>query len=324
MEITVGSRVIGPNEPVFVIAEVGSNFDSFEQAKDSIRLAKNCGADAVKFQLFSHKALYGFDGPVLPGSIHHGWLGGLKQKADAAGIELELVDVVDPFVNVHKVASSELTHLRLLERIKAKGKPVFLSTGASGIADVNLAIKILDGVPVVSVFCVSAYPARRVDLKKMEDRKVFTDPATNAKKDVLVGYSDHTVDVTNVPKSAKDRGAVVIEKHVNFFDVKDSPDAPHSLDRYDFKSFVDVLRGTPVSGGGPDEERNAKLFSNRRLIAMKDIQKGELMLEGENYGAFRSLKEDTRGLSPWVLLKRPPHTAKKFIAKGDAIGPGDY
>ena len=46
------------NKP-FVIAEIGSNFDqSKSKAKKLIHIAKKCGANAVKFQLFSGKILY--------------------------------------------------------------------------------------------------------------------------------------------------------------------------------------------------------------------------------------------------------------------------
>src|SRR3990167_1071022 len=107
----------------FIIAEIGSNWTSFEEAKDSISFAKQAGADAVKFQAFRVEALYGFYDSQYGehramggnGELPLEWLPKLKEKADACGIEFmcsafspELYDVVNPYVLVHKIASSEL------------------------------------------------------------------------------------------------------------------------------------------------------------------------------------------------------------------------
>ena len=74
------------NERPFIVAEVGSNFKTLDDCRRSIQLAKSCGADAVKFQAFDHKALYGFDGEIS-GSLPLEWLPGLADKANSLGIE---------------------------------------------------------------------------------------------------------------------------------------------------------------------------------------------------------------------------------------------
>src|SRR5688572_30128176 len=132
----MGLRKILSAKPYF-IAEVGSNWGSLDDCFKSIQLASAAGADAVKFQLFDQHALYGVDRDVaLSGVLDPEWLPKLKQKANSVGIDFmcsafspELVDAVDPYVHAHKVASCEMTHVRILEKLRHIGKPVILSTG---------------------------------------------------------------------------------------------------------------------------------------------------------------------------------------------------
>jgi len=52
-KIRIGDRLIGEEEPCFIIAEAGVNHNgSVELAKKLIDAAKDAGADAVKFQTF--------------------------------------------------------------------------------------------------------------------------------------------------------------------------------------------------------------------------------------------------------------------------------
>lgn len=318
----------------FIIAEIGSNWTNFGEAKDAISYAKQAGADAVKFQLFDDSAMYG---PGIRGSWYTGplatlhqlpqeWLPKLKEKANACGIEFmcsafspELYDAVDPFVEVHKIASSELTHPHLLERVKAKGKPILLSVGASSKGDVAQAMQILRGGPqVVLLYCVAAYPARQYNLFKMEDLKQFGVP---------VGLSDHSLDVVYPALSAvKHFGAVVIEKHVNFALCGKTPDAKHSLSGDDFVYMCEHLRGKRDSSFNPaPEERDMFLRHNRRLIAIRDIAVGDAFRYGENFGAYRALEDDSAGVSGFMwqdLVKSSG--AKQAIKAGQPIAPEDF
>jgi sialic acid synthase SpsE len=320
----------------FVIAEVGSNWETFEHAKDSISLAKNCGADAVKFQAFSFEALHGWSTSIegdhpyayeLPLS----WLPKLKEKADACGIEFmcsafspELVEAVDPFVSVHKVASSDLSYPQLLKAVAKTGKPVLLSTGASSRGDIQLALNTLLQVharphEMIPLYCVAAYPALQADLRVMAEMEKVWGP---------VGFSDHTPGTFMAIEAAR-RGAVVIEKHFTAFPELETPDRPHSLTADEFKIMVDHIRGkrAPVIGPTP-EEKAMLLRHNRRLIATKDISTNDKLMFGQNYGAYRSLEDDTRGLSPfgWNDPSYGPEgkRATKAIQRGKAIGPGDF
>jgi sialic acid synthase SpsE len=320
----------------FIIAEIGSNWTNFQEAKDAISFAKQAGADAVKFQLFDSQSLYGFPHIDIQGvycddgkyvSMPIDWLPKLKEKAVACGIEFmcsafspELYDVIDPYVSVHKIASSELTYPQLLKKVKSKGKPILLSVGASSKGDIEQAMQILRGGPqVVLLYCSAAYPSSQFNLFYMQDLKdTFHVP---------VGLSDHSLDVYYTGLSAYHHfGAVVIEKHVNFTDHV-TPDSPHSLNHKDFVLMCDVLHGKRdyKTFNPMPEEQEMFLKHNRRVIALKDINVGDSFKYGHNYGAYRSLKDDSHGLTPfaWEALEKSPG-AKKAIKAGDGVGPGDF
>lgn len=345
--IQIGKHQVGAGQPPFIIAEVGSNWSTLEDCLTSISLAARCGADAVKFQAYTFEALTGHaqhpisdtHSRMAAGELPTDWLPKLKEKADACGIELmcsafspELYEAVDPFVNVHKVASAELTHLRILQTLRRLGKPVILSTGASGEADIRGAIDVLtyrasgpsdkkaagrmEGVPVILMYCVAAYPAQSIELDVIPlMRKTFGVP---------VGYSDHSTDVLNIPVQACHWGnAVVLEKHVNFVE-STGPDAPHSLNTDQFKAMVKRIRNEHTVAIGPSaEERGMITRHNRRLIATRDIPTGTALIEGHNFGIYRSLKDDTKAAHPFMIDQMVGKSVKRDIPAGDGIAPGD-
>lgn len=324
MEITLKSgKKIGLGHPPYIIAEVGSNWQTLEDCLYSVRQAKGVGADAVKFQAYSHEALYGRPGD-MSGSLPPAWLPRLKSEAVKAGIDFmcsafspELVSSVNPYVDVHKVASAELSHVRILERVRDSGKPVFLSTGASGEEDIRRALEVLDGSQVVLFYCVASYPARFVDLSQIRALR-----ETHGK---LVGYSDHTTDVIQIPGAAHfEHQACVIEKHVTFIGAK-TPDSPHSLTGAEFQRMADYLKNRTLPNYRTNSpfERGMVMRHNRRLIATSDIGPGETLLEGKNFGIYRSLQDDTHAFSPFMIAKVHGRTATRAILAGDGIGPGD-
>jgi len=153
--IQIERKRISRNDPVYFIAEIGSNFDrDLSRAKDLIYLAKEAGADAAKFQHYTAPSLvsdYGFRQlgsrqshqaawkksvfeTYQDASLNRDWTAVLKQTCDQAGItfftspySLELVDYVDPFVPAYKVGSGDITWLEIIEHMlrtwKTSGAP---------------------------------------------------------------------------------------------------------------------------------------------------------------------------------------------------------
>lgn len=402
---------IGGHEPVFIIAEVGSNWSTLEDCLYSINMAKTCGADAVKFQAFDNQALYGVrarkhitidkldslyeiswdpervrklsrsvryqiqdieawyieesgknDGKItvayfkqyfkeygikpsvleqmlstcdqfdslaqdvyMDGQLPLEWLPKLKAHADAKGIELmcsafspELIDAVNPYVNVHKVASAELTHKRMLEKLRKIGKPVILSTGASGDGDIGMALDCLGSTPTALLYCISAYPARTTRLEHID--------LLRARFDRLVGFSDHSTDIFTIPAEAIfQHQACILEKHVNFIDGLQSPDSPHSLTTSEFKLMVTRCRNNlAIEARQSHEESEMVTKHNRRLIVVSPMAAGDRFVEGSNFGIYRSLSEDTRGVHAFLVDQVNGTKATREIKAGEAIGPGDF
>lgn len=320
----------------FIIAEVGSNWGTLNDCVQSIGAAAACGANAAKFQAFDWDSLYGvaFDetNPVFwevneEHRLPIDWLPALKEKADACRIELmctafspELVAAVDPFVSVHKVASSDLSYPQLLQAVAKTGKPILLSTGASGLFDIHTALSVLGhqvSLRTVLMYCISAYPARTIDLEAMR--------ALREGCSYPVGFSDHSIDIIGHPIEAARRGAVAIEKHFTAFPELQSPDRPHSLTASEFKLMVDYIRlQAPGRVCATFEESDMFLRHNRRLLATRDVGAGEALRYGQNFGAYRSLVDDTRGLSPFAWEQVEGRVATKPIQRGAGIGPGDF
>lgn len=314
----------------FIICELGSSWRMLADITNSVNLIKAMGADALKLQAFTSEALYGGPEEPMPYSLPLEWLPSIKEKCDKAGLELmvtafspELVEAVDPFVSVHKVASSDLSYPQLLDRLKRTGKPVILSTGASGAADVRQALEHLDRAKTVLLYCNSAYPSTHHNLFQIDTmRETFQLP---------VGLSDHSLDVIYAPLAAvKFHNAVVIEKHFTPIPEVYTPDRRHSLDATDFKIMCDHLRGkADTSDFQPTREEHAMMLRhNRRLVASRTILPGEQLVFGKNYGAFRTLEDDPHGLSPFLwndeAVGPECRTATKTISQGKGIGPGDY
>lgn len=304
----------------FIIAEVGSNWKHFQHAKDAVSMAKQCGAEAVKFQLFRHKELYGYAGPILPGEMPIEWLPKLKEKADACGIEFmcsafspEGLEIVNEYVNAHKIASCEMLHFPMLDLIKKFGKPTFISTAGYPIADIKGMIDYMRPMENFCVnYCVGKYPANICDINYIAELSEIHP---------YVGYSDHTTNVIPLPALAAGAGAIAIEKHFNPFDIPDTPDAPHSLGIRDFKLMVKSLRHEAIHTlGMSDPEFRTKHI--RRVVAIKDLIAGTI-LSADNCGLYRCKEIDSAGAHPRFYKKMLGdylHVDKK---QGEGIGVGD-
>ena len=321
-----------------IVAEVGSNWRTFEEAKDSIPMAKNVGADVVKFQFFTGKELFGFDPDTTPdqfrgnralypsGWLPPSWLPLLKEKADACGIEFMCtafspagVEIVDQYVKRHKVASSDLNYPQLLDAIAATGKPILLSTGGHSWSDIAHALGYLGEAKsrTTLLYCSSEYPSTWHNLRLIN--------VMREKFGVEVGYSDHTIDVYTPVTAAHIHGASCVEKHFKLRADLNTPDSPHSLDPERFSYMVDLIRNPQAHMKMPNPgECSMILRHNRRLIALRDIQPGETFVFGENFGAYRSLKDDTYGLSPFAWSEVNGKVATKARMAGDGIGPQDF
>lgn len=224
-----------------IIAEIGSNVKVKLEVLESIKLASQAGADVVKFQLYNKKELCGFGSEV--DLIDRSWFDDMRRCAQKNEIELMCTafspsgyEFVNQYVDTHKIASAEITDMDILKTVNSFEKPVLLSTGGATNEQIKDALLELMACDVTILYCVTEYPARVVDFRHMTKLK-------ESFPDFQIGYSDHSIDCLIIPEMAKTLGASVIEKHVNLVGVKNTPDAPHSLNLDEFSLMCQNLKG---------------------------------------------------------------------------------
>jgi N,N'-diacetyllegionaminate synthase len=273
--VKIGSRTIGDGRPALVIAEIGNNHDgSVPQAEQLVDAAADAGADAVKFQTHIAEAEMHPSTPTPPHFSEPRWEFTkrmeltledhlhLKAYTERRGLiffsspfSQEAVDMLERVeVPLYKIASGEVTNPPLIEAVAATGKPVLLSTGMSGIEDIERAVEILraSGSDVLVLQCTSNYPCppEKVNLRAM--------PALGARFGIPYGLSDHTPDIfTSVAAAAL--GASAIEKHFTLSKDLYGPDHHASLVPEEFARLVVGVREVEAALGTAAKVRDAAL-----------------------------------------------------------------
>lgn len=269
---------------VYIISEIGSNFNgSLEIAKQYIRASKEAGADAVKFQSIRKDRLIAprvfedgrsVDNPVYRNctfcELPDEWYPELKEEADQANIEffstpfyLEAVDILESVsVSTYKIASGDITFYPLLEKVGRTAKRIILSTGASDLSEIEIALKKLRDAgagEIVLLHCVSNYPPEwsEINLLAMATlRKRFNLP---------VGISDHSPGGL-IPIAAVALGAVVIEKHVTFDRYLAGPDHAYAMTMEEFGDMIRQVRLLEQAlGSGDKVPTRTELLKQRRI-----------------------------------------------------------
>jgi len=278
--VDIAGKKVGTGEPVFVIAEVGSNHNQdLAMAKRLIETAGDVGADAVKFQLFRADWLYPpncglMDTPMGRVDFHDilrrfalpaGWVGELKAYAEENGLiflctpfdEDSISDLASLSIPCFKIASPELNHLPLLRAAAHCQKPMICSTGLSTLSDVEEALHAIrsewPSCAVVLLQCAAAYPLppEQCNLNAIRTlREAFGVP---------VGLSDHTSDHETVPAVAVAAGASVIEKHYTLDRKLPGPDHSFALEPNELKAMIRTIRDV----GSMEPERRIASVSNR-------------------------------------------------------------
>jgi len=308
MQIQIGAQTIGENYPTYFIADISANHDGdLERAKALIRLAKEAGADAAKFQNFRAPQIvsdYGFRS--LGGQLSHQaswkksvfevyqdasipfeWTPVLKEECDRAGIDyfsspydFDAIDMLDAYVPAYKIGSGDITWLEALERVAGKGKPVILASGASNIGEVQRAVRTILAInlQLVLMQCNTNYTASPENFNYIHLRVLNT--FRTMFPDVILGLSDHTPGHATV-LGAVALGARVIEKHFTDDNSRIGPDHPFSMTPASWREMVDRTRELERALGSPDKvvtanEQQTVIVQRRCLRAARDIQAGEI------------------------------------------------
>lgn len=338
---------------VFVIAEAGSNWRMGERQRDIqmaealIEHAADAQADAIKFQSFSSKSVYvqnaglpdymaksdksindifkdiSLPADVVPLLADHSKKCGIKFLSSVFSVDD--AKAVDPYVAMHKIASYEITHLRLIEFVARTGKPMILSTGAATFEEIEWALghfRTHGGKQVTLMQATAKYPAplSALNLKAI--------PAMIKRCGVPVGLSDHSRDPVIAPVVAVALGASVIEKHFTLHNSLPGPDHSFALTPKELKEMVHAIREAEQTLGSDEksvlpEERELRRYAQRGVQATRVIKKGDVLKEGVNIDILRPGKQK-KGIHPRFLSKIEGRRARRNIPAGDGIASTDY
>lgn len=323
---------------VFIIAEAGVNHNgSLQLAKKLVDVAKESGADCVKFQTFDpekcvSKNLKKAEYQIENTGAEESQLEMIKKLTLTFEdfIELrgycnqkEIMFCSTPFdidsikflnelgVPFWKIPSGEITNLPYLMAIAKTGKPIIMSTGMSTIDEIRQAVDVLNengSGEIKLLHCNTEYPTpfEDVNLRAMNTlKKEFG---------VEIGYSDHTEGI-EVPIAAVAVGATIIEKHFTLDKTMIGPDHKASLDPSELCQMVKSIRHIEKAFGKDFKEPTKSELKNidivrKSIVASRDINQGEVFSE-DNI----TTKRPGTGISPmkWfeVLDKKASRDFKK-------------
>ena len=327
---------------VTIIAEAGVNHNGdLAMAKEMARVAKECGADMVKFQTavpelvvsrFARKAEYQMQTTDAGESqldmirrLHFSFEGhkGLKEYCDSIGIQYLSAPFDIPSVRflgslnlpLIKIPSGEITNLPYLEEVGRLHTPVLLSTGMSTLGEITDALGVLDdnGCPEATILhCNTQYPTPYEDANLTAMMELFEQFG------LPVGLSDHTPG-WECDVAAAVLGAQVIEKHFTLDKSLPGPDQKASLDPAEFRAMVDAVRHTEAALGDGRKHVTASEAPNK-AVARKSIVAAKPIPAGEVFTADNlTTKRPGDGISPMRWYEVLGRTAKRDFAEDEQI-----
>ena len=306
-EITIADRKVGLNHPTYFIADIAANHDGdLDRAIELIRLAKQAGAEAAKFQNFRAPQIvsdYGFKS--LGGQLSHQaeweksvydvyddasvpfeWTPILKEACDEFNIhyfsspyDYDAIEMLDPFVPAYKAGSGLMSWPDALARMAKMGKPILIATGAADISDVVRVMRAVSAVndQIVLMQCNTNYTASDSNYDHLNINVLKTYAAMFP--NVVLGLSDHTHSPAPIV-GAVALGARVIERHFTDDNNRPGPDHKFAMNPAAWAEMVQQVRTLERALGSTDKfvtgsERETYVLQRRCLRAAGEIKAGE-------------------------------------------------
>jgi sialic acid synthase SpsE len=321
--LTLGMRRVLQCDRPYVIAEIGVNHEGqFDLALRLIDLAKEGGADAAKFQSYKAARIASKFSPAYWDVTKEATRSQFElfKKYDNFGakeyerlarhcekmqidflstpFDSDAVDFLEPLVPFYKIASADITNVPMLRQVAAKGKPVVLSTGASTLGEIDMAVETLSAAgckDLVLMQCILNYPCanENANLNMIDGLK-------RAYPDRIIGYSDHTLPDERmlILTTAWLKGAVVIEKHFTHDKSLPGNDHYHAMDVVDLKKFQENMallaqvQGQTHKRPLPEEEP-AREHARRSIVVDRPMKLGQVIAASDI-----TYKRPGHGVSP--------------------------
>lgn len=264
--VRIGSSLVGPGQPCFIVAEVGINHNGdLTLAKRLVDAAIFAGCNAVKFQKRTIEVVFPAEELARPRENLFGSTNGdLKRGLEFGQAEYEeidryckekgilwyascwdegSVDFIEQFnPPCYKIASASLTDDNLLRHHRCYGHPIILSTGMSTLEQIDHAVEALGTEDLILLHCISTYPAR------IEELNLRTIQILQERYNVPVGYSGHEVGLAPSVAAAA-LGACMIERHITLDRAMWGSDQAASVEPQGFWRLIKDIRGVEKSLG---------------------------------------------------------------------------
>ena len=337
--VLIGSRLVGPESPPFIIAEMSGNHNqSLNRALQIVDAAAEAGAHALKLQTYTPDTITldvkGGDFKVNDSSslwnnqnLHDlykksytpwEWHEPIMCRAKERGMECfsspfdeTAVDFLEELdVSAYKIASFENNHLPLIAKAASTGKPLIISTGMASLRELDDAVATARQAgcsDLILLKCTSTYPATP------KNTNLRTIPHLRELFKCEVGLSDHTLGV-GAAVAAVAFGASVIEKHFTLSRTDGGVDSTFSLEPHELTTLVaETNRAWEALGeiiyGISESERSSVVF-RRSIYVSSDIQEGDIFSD-ENIRIVRPGYGAPPSFYNLILGKKSPRSFKK-------------
>lgn len=338
-QVKIGTRIIGPDNPPFIIAEAGINHNGeLTKAYEMIQVARKAGADAIKFQTFKAEEFIGDPGltytyksqgveiteSMLEMFKRYEFTEDqwhlIKKKCDAENIiflstpqnRSDLDILLKVGIPAVKVGSDDFTNLPLLKSYATTRLPIIISCGMADLAEVYASLEAIgsfEGYPTILMLCTSQYPTPPEDINLWKLKTL-----AQAFPMVILGFSDHSqgslASALAVPLEA-----LVFEKHFTLDNDLPGPDHWFSENPETLTGWIAAIRKAFIMLGSSIvrptfKEQAMRRIARRSIGALSDIREGEI-LTTKNVGLMRpgtglpsAHYQDIIGLSATRLIER--------------------
>ena len=300
--IKLNNKLVGDTEPCYFIAEIGSLFKNFEEAKKLIDSAVEIGINAVKFQTFEAETITtknNFFNMKNTGKISQYELFKkceiskelqmeVTNYANKKGItifsapshirDLDIMEKMD--LPIYKIGSDLACHIPLLKEVGKLGKPIILSTGMCSLEEIKNSVDAILSTgndQLIILHCVSDYP------NKPEETNLNAILTLKKEFDLPVGFSDHNIG-WSISFGAVSMGANLIERHFRDPTNLAAPDDIVALDKEQFSSLIKSTRLVEKARGNgikipTNSEKYNKITNRVSIISMEEIKAGQIITE---------------------------------------------
>ena len=321
----------------YIIAEIGGNFTTYDQAKRLIDAAAICGVDAVKLQTYradtiaSRKAIFDMENTGVVSQhdlfkkyeVDEALHREVFAYAESMGLDWFStpshetdVDLLGRLgVGAYKIGSDDAVNIPFLRYVARTGKPVILSTGMCTMQEVRDSVGAILGEgneKLILLHAITSYPTHpeNVNLAAMQ-------ALMREFPQLDVGYSDHTLSPVACLCAAA-MGARVLERHFTYDKKAEGPDHVLSADPTEMKWLVEAVRSFEVIRGSgvkrpADSERTTRVNNRKSVVLTRAVNANERLARAD-----LAVKRPGTGIAP-VLIEQVIGRAVRSAMEADAV-----